>query len=78
MAPVMIVAPAKNLSFLTISLLKNLSLSGTVTIAREECVNVDPSDADEKSVDELTAGEYGNHHHQGLCGVWTLTNRAEA
>jgi hypothetical protein len=44
MAPVMIVTTAKTLSFLTISLLKNSSLSGTTTVADEECVDVDPSD----------------------------------
>jgi hypothetical protein len=68
MAPVMIDTPAKNLSFLTISLLKNLSPSGTVAVAgvdvdpsdaEKYCEDSDPPDAEAKSVD---AGECGNHH----------------
>lgn len=42
--PVKIVAPAAILSFLTISLLKNLSLS-EVNIGEDECVDIGPTDA---------------------------------
>jgi len=44
MAPVMIVTPAKILRFLTISLLNKLTLSVTVTVAGEECIDANHSD----------------------------------